>query len=61
MMDDKIVIGNKVSIRFSTHPPIVGLVTYTPAVTGDAWHITTDGGDVVYIQQFDYMLKLCDA
>lgn len=60
-MNDMIVIGNKVTIHFSTHFPIIGRVTYIPSATGDSWHITTDSGDVVYVQQFDYMLKLSDT
>lgn len=60
-MNDMIVIGNKVIIHFSTHVPIIGRVTWAPAATGDAWHITTDGGDVFHVQQYDYMLKLSDA
>jgi hypothetical protein len=60
-MSDMIIAGNKVTIHFSTHVPIIGRVTYTPQATGDSWHITTDHGDVFYVQQFDYMLKLSDA
>lgn len=60
-MNDLIVIGNKVTIHFFTHVPIIGRVTYSPSATGDAWHITTDGGDVYYVQQYDFMLKLSDA
>lgn len=60
MARDVISIGSRVSVKFSTHPAVVGKVTYMPAATGDCWHVTTDSGDVIYIQQFDTMLKLSD-
>lgn len=59
-MSDLICAGDKVSIQFSTHPPIVGKVTWCPMATSDCWHITSKHGDVYYVQQYDYMLKLSE-
>lgn len=58
---DVIEVGNKVQVRFSTHAPITGRITYIPVATGDSWHITIESGNVVYVQQFDCMLKLSEA
>ena len=57
-MHDKIDVGDKINIQFATHPPIVGLVTYTPQAPCDSWHIKTEDGDVIYVQQFDFMMKI---
>lgn len=59
--DHRIEIGDRVDIQFSSHPCVVGIVTYMPQATGDSWHIMTDGGVVVYVQQFDLMIKIGDA
>jgi len=53
-----IEVGDSVKIEFSGRPPIRGVVTYVPAATGDAWHISTNDGLEVYVQQFEVMIKL---
>lgn len=60
-MNDMINKGDKVNVYFSTHPDIAGIVTHIPQIVNEPWHITTEDGDVVYVQQFDYMLKTGDA
>lgn len=59
-MKQEIEVGDLVIVRFSSHPDIEGIVRYTPQATGDSWRITTGDAadDVVYVQQFDYMLLL---
>jgi hypothetical protein len=57
-MGDRIEVGDAVEIKFATHPPIRGEVLYTPAATGDSWHVRTKDGMLVYVQQFDFMLQL---
>ena len=54
-MGDKIEVGDRVTIHFATHPPITGTVIYTPCATGDSWHLRDDDGQLIYVQQFDFI------
>lgn len=57
-MSYRIKEGDTIKIFFSTHPAIVGVVKYTPCATGDAWHIENlEDGGIVYIQQYDCMVR----
>lgn len=60
-MGDSIDVGDNVKIYFSTQRPIVGIVKYKSQANGDSWRVLTSDGNVVYVLQFDYMLKITDA
>jgi hypothetical protein len=53
---DRIQEGDKVNVFFATSEMIAGAtVLYTPADTGDCWHLREQCGALTYVQQFDKM------
>ena len=55
---DQIIIGDEIKVFFSSHPPIVGIVNGMPSAIGDCWKLSTYDGFIIYIQQYDYLIKL---
>jgi len=42
------------TFHFAAHPPISGMVEYSPCATGDCWIVVADDEERVLIQQFDF-------
>lgn len=64
MSEVKYEVGDFVRVYFSNHPPMEGAILSSPCATGDSWVLKAkhsngkvDAGDLVYIQQFDYMVR----
>jgi len=59
-----IIEGDHVRITFPMGGYIhLALVTYTPAATGDSWHLLIEGdsddaGTVIYVQSFETMIRI---
>ncbi len=56
--NDRIDIGDRVDIFFQTLEPEFDVeVLDTPAATGDCWKLKRQTGIIVYVQQFDRMIR----
>lgn len=65
-MSDRIEAGDKVDVFFERNAPIFyAEVLYTPQATGDAFHLKTENGHIVYVQNYSIMERLirggCDG
>jgi len=54
---DKIEVGDIVHVSITDEGTyhMDATVLYTPQATGDAWHIRTKKGRLVYVQQYAWM------
>lgn len=56
--DTQIEPGDVVNVFFNAQPGMHGMtVRYAPSATGDSWHLQDKDGTVIYVQQFDYMIR----
>ena len=53
-MREYIVVGDKVDVHFSSAGGIFNAeVLHIPCATGAAYHLRTEDGRLVYVQQYD--------
>ena len=58
MPEDRIRVGDKVSVYWENPPPIFrGTVLYVPYATGDSWIIKDEDDGLHYVQMFCRMDK----
>jgi len=53
---DRIEAGNRVSVFFGGDEGecyLDAIVLHVPVATGDAWHLRTARGDLVYVQTYE--------
>jgi hypothetical protein len=55
-MSERIEEGDLVDVFFSDGSCLKNCrVLYTPQATGDSWHLKSEDGKIIYVQQFETM------
>ena len=58
MSNDKIEVGDIVSVEFGLDRAFLHTeALYAPCATGDSWRLKLTDGSVMYVQQFEFMIR----
>ena len=57
-MSERIEVGDIVDIEWSYRTLYRCKILYSPVATGDSWHVRDQEGSILYVQQFDSMMKV---
>lgn len=61
MTEERIKVGDRVSVHWEYIGSLCGTVLYVPQATGDSWVIKQDNGTVSHVQMFCRMDRKLEA